>query len=329
MKISVLIPVFNSKDRLSICLESVLSQTYNDLEIIVVNDGSTDGSDKIIREYGEKDNRIRSYIQHNKGIGATRNRLVDLMTGDYALFVDSDDRLTKDACEKLSRIVLEHKCDLVVFDYYREYRDKEFNRDKLMHDTPIIRECSNDEAIRKYVSNNHEFSMHLWRRLYSRRLLKSVRFDKELLPEDYYTAFDYYKKADAIVYTNLQLYGYYVSCDGLTCRKGLKYEKQGLNVGRTVYEKERKYFDGDEKSIKRITTIYCNSILTIYAKLLLSKDYSSDYDAVIKECGERLSSLSLKHLELKTKIAYALFRIMPKISSKIISKNSQRKQEKR
>ena len=329
MKISILIPVYNSENRLSVCLDSVLGQTYADLEIIIINDGSTDNSEAIIKKYEKRDKRIRYYSQRNIGISGTRNKLVELMTGDYALFVDSDDKLTKNACEELARIALKDKCDLVVFDHYREYDNGVLDQKELIDDAPITRRYSNGEAIRNYISNDHKFSMHLWRRFYSKRLIKSVKFNEKILPEDYYTAFDYYRKANGIIYTSLRLYIYYISCSGLTCRGGLEYELQELNVGRIIYKKEQKYFAGDKKSIKRITTIYCNRVLTIYARIIMSKDNSPSRNNAIKRCNKELLSLRIKDLELKTKIARVLFRILPKISSKILLRNSLRKREER
>ncbi|MGC4440186.1 glycosyltransferase family 2 protein, partial [Streptococcus suis] len=94
-KVSVIVPVFNAEAYLRECLDSIINQTYTNLEIILVNDGSTDRSAAICEEYATRDNRVRVY--HKKlggnGVGATRNTALSLVTGDYILFVDNDDWL--------------------------------------------------------------------------------------------------------------------------------------------------------------------------------------------------------------------------------------------
>lgn len=99
--ISVIIPVYNIEPYIEECLVSVLDQTYRNIEIIVVNDGSTDNSEKIIRKWSEKDSRIRLINQKNSGVSVARNTALDIMKGDYVTFVDGDDWLTKDSIEKM------------------------------------------------------------------------------------------------------------------------------------------------------------------------------------------------------------------------------------
>ena len=90
-KVSVIVPVFNVEKYLRQCLDSILQQTYQNLEIIIINDGSTDGSDAICREYAGKDSRISYFAKENTGISDTRNVGIRQATGEYVTFVDSDD----------------------------------------------------------------------------------------------------------------------------------------------------------------------------------------------------------------------------------------------
>lgn len=100
-KVSVIVPVFNVEKFLENCLNSILTQTLTDIEIILLNDGSTDGSLKICDEYAAKDKRISVYSHENRGLGPTRNRGITLAKGDYLAFVDSDDHISPDGLEKL------------------------------------------------------------------------------------------------------------------------------------------------------------------------------------------------------------------------------------
>ena len=100
-EISVIIPVYNVADYLDVCMESIVAQTYTDMEILLINDGSTDSSADRCREWQQKDERIRFVDKANEGVAATRNLGVQLTKGKYIAFVDPDDWLERDYMEKL------------------------------------------------------------------------------------------------------------------------------------------------------------------------------------------------------------------------------------
>ena len=101
MKISIIIPAYNAEKTISKCLDSIINQTYKNLEIIVINDGSTDSTSKVISEYEKKDGRIKFIDNKNHGVSYTRNIGISNSTGEYINFVDADDYLEKDCFEKL------------------------------------------------------------------------------------------------------------------------------------------------------------------------------------------------------------------------------------
>ena len=120
--ISVIVPVYNVEQYLRQCLDSILNQTYQEIEVLLINDGSTDASDEICREYAERDNRIRYFVKENGGLSDARNYALDRATGEYVTFVDSDDFLMEQALEKLYATSLLGESDLVVgfFCYFEE-----------------------------------------------------------------------------------------------------------------------------------------------------------------------------------------------------------------
>ena len=115
MKISVIVPVYNTEAYLAECLDSLIHQTWTDLEIICVNDGSPDNSAAILAKYAEKDSRIRVITQKNGGLSSARNSGLRAATGEYVCFVDSDDRMEKIACERLAMEILGKQPDMIVF----------------------------------------------------------------------------------------------------------------------------------------------------------------------------------------------------------------------
>ena len=119
--VSIIIPVFNAQQYLAQCLISVQAQTYNNLEIICVNDGSTDASLEILNKRAEGDKRIRIINQQNQGLSSARNTGLKYAKGDWIMFVDSDDWLEENAVETAINIAYENKCVIVAFDYICEF----------------------------------------------------------------------------------------------------------------------------------------------------------------------------------------------------------------
>lgn len=143
VKFSVIIPVYNSSKYLKECLDSVISQTYKDMEIICINDGSADNSLSVLKEYEEKDNRIKVYSQENKGVGSARNYGMELAKGEYITFLDSDDKLSSNALKSVNKFFENNEAlDVVAIPilFFSEYNHelnykfnlKEDSRNRLM-----------------------------------------------------------------------------------------------------------------------------------------------------------------------------------------------------
>ena len=120
-KVSVIVPVFNSEDLLGNCLESIENQSLKDIEIICVDDGSSDGSFDILKQFSSKDARFKIYQQENSGAGSARNRGIEESSGEYILFVDSDDYIERETCEMLYEQASRLDCDLILFNSMRHF----------------------------------------------------------------------------------------------------------------------------------------------------------------------------------------------------------------
>lgn len=123
---SFIIPVYNtSKEYLNTCVESVLKQTFSDIEIILVDDGSGEECAAYCDALSARDQRIRVIHKENQGVSMARNDGIAAATGEWIMFADADDWLEEDACEKLQRAIAEQSCDMVLFDLYKEYENKQ------------------------------------------------------------------------------------------------------------------------------------------------------------------------------------------------------------
>lgn len=120
--ISVIVPVYNTEKYLAQCIESILNQTYKNLEIILIDDGSKDNSSLICDEYQKKDYRVKVIHQNNFGVAVARNRGLDIANGEYIAFVDSDDYIENEMYQKMLEVAINYKCDLVLCDCLKEYK---------------------------------------------------------------------------------------------------------------------------------------------------------------------------------------------------------------
>ena len=138
-KVSVIIPIYNSGNYLIECLDSVINQTLSEIEVICIDDGSTDSSFDILKDYANNDSRFKIFHQENLGAGTTRNNAIEKVSGEFIIFLDSDDWIEEDMCEKLYNHAKKLDVDLVVFDaiwHHKDYdevlcyfKETEFNQD--------------------------------------------------------------------------------------------------------------------------------------------------------------------------------------------------------
>ena len=128
-KVSVIVPVYNSEVYLSMCIDSIINQTYKNLEIILIDDGSTDNSLKICNDYEKKDNRIKVFHQENKGVSAARNLGLSLSQGEYITFVDSDDELIENGISLLVQDICLYNADIATASKVHIIKEQEEKKD--------------------------------------------------------------------------------------------------------------------------------------------------------------------------------------------------------
>lgn len=182
--ISVIIPVYNAEKYLKKCIESVQMQTYEDIEIILVDDGSKDRSLQICNGFAEKDSRIRVIPKENGGAASARNKGLDVCKGEYIYFVDCDDYITVNALEVMMKHLHEKNVDMVVGGYSIVNE----NGEKLMHNSEAIkwREClvSGNQFLVLNCTNEKAPLVYAWNKLYRKKIFSTLRYDIGKLHED-------------------------------------------------------------------------------------------------------------------------------------------------
>ena len=173
-KVSVIIPVYNAEKYLRECLDSVVNQTLKDIEIICVNDGSTDNSLKILEEYASNDNRIKIINQDNQGAGIARNNGIKQAHGYYLYFLDSDDYIEIDALKKLYTKAQEYNTDIIIFNY--SAFDNETGKEQFR--TNVCTNISNSEVVFSKLDHENNFfqitDSNVWAKFYRREFINHL-----------------------------------------------------------------------------------------------------------------------------------------------------------
>ena len=210
-KITVIVAVYNVENYLEKCLESLINQTYKNLEIIVINDGSTDNSGEICQEYAQKDNRIVYIEKDNGGQSEARNMGLDRMTGSYVTFVDSDDWVELDYVEILYKKITEYQADIAVGNYYSFNQTEGMYYFHIFGDSYYEKVYDNVSIFENLYESQEMKSFALisvWGKLYKADLVKHLRFDIGKLGEDGYLNQKIYLLAEKTIYLNKGLYAY-------------------------------------------------------------------------------------------------------------------------
>ena len=217
MKVSVVIPVYNVLPYLERCVKSVINQTYKDLEIILIDDGSTDGSEILCDKLLEQDARIRVFHQAHMGLSAARNSGIYNALGDYVIFLDSDDKwLVPDGLEQMlpkgGKLT-----DLVVFksvDFWKNGRHI-YKKD---YDTDTICRLPDASAVFSYLVKKQQFEVSACFLLTRRKLLidNEIYFPIGLISEDVYWSLHLWQHVHSVSFLNLDFYGYFHRTDSLS-----------------------------------------------------------------------------------------------------------------
>lgn len=226
IKVSIIVPVYNARDYLPRCVDSILEQEYQDFELLLVDDGSTDGSGDICDVYQLKDKRVQVIHKENSGVSDSRNLALNTAVGEYIQFLDSDDWITPDATKLLVRSMEEYQCDMVIADFYRVAGER------LSHKGDIEEEgvMSRQEFAAHMIENPADFYYGvLWNKLFRREIIEKyhIRMDTSISwCEDFLFNLEYIRHAHSFYALQAPIY-YYLK------RKG-SLVSQGMSINNTI-----------------------------------------------------------------------------------------------
>lgn len=259
-KLSVIIPVYNTEKYLKQCLDSVVNQTFEDLEIICVNDGSTDRSQKILEEYAHSDSRIKIINQENSGVCAARNKALSESSCDYVTFVDSDDYLEETAYEHAYKNIVNAQADVLIMKWH-SFSDNKININiKNPYRESCIKIIGDGKSLINFPVNHSDLRLGVvWDKLYKRSIITENNFKFEsdvLFGEDTLFNFILFTKVKKVVVDNNILYHYRagrknsITSDLNAEKKAISY----INISKHLLEQYNSgnAFLGAEAWLKRI-----------------------------------------------------------------------------
>lgn len=295
--VTIVIPVYNMEKYLSKCIESVINQSYDNIEIIVINDGSTDSSGDIIKQYAINDNRIKVITTDNNGLSAARNRGITQGHGEYIAFIDSDDYVSKDYIKVLLETCKEYNASISQCYYYNiDYRCFEDVFEDVDIETEVKVYGGREMVLNLY---NHMMlpSTFTWTKLYKKDLFNvgedtldvldenNIAFPQGRIYEDDYVSYRLFHKAMKIAVVNKKLYAYRKTPGSIT--NGVFTEK-GLDLMLSLEARMRYYRVHNDLDILNLTyrRYYYELCRTIY-KTKMSKDNILEWKKIIKELNNK------------------------------------------
>lgn len=211
-KISVVVPAYNCQGAIERCINSIQNQTYKNLEIIVVNDGSTDNTESLLHEIQEQDERVKVISIPNGGVSHARNTGIDNATGDYITFVDSDDYIDEEMYETLIGLIKKHDVKIA----HCSYKNVDGETIVSVGDTGKVTVQNHDEAMMCLLSGRL-FSGGIWNKMYEKDLFNEIRFDESIrINEDVLANYELFNLIDKSVFIDKAFYSYVVNNESAT-----------------------------------------------------------------------------------------------------------------
>lgn len=308
--ISVIVPIYNVENYLEDCINSILSQSYKELEIILVDDGSPDSCGKICDKYSKKDSRITVIHKDNGGLSDARNTGIDAANGEYLSFVDSDDLLHKDFYLTLFNILIDNNSDISMCNFLKFTNEKV--NDKFIKN-PTIKTISNIDALNDLYTNKYVNYIVACNKLYKATLFKNLKFPLGKIHEDEFTTPKILFKANKISIIEEELYYYRQTPNSIM---NSQFNISNLDFLEAIDDRlsfitENKLDMLYKKCIYQLSFERINFYYMIKNSDIPNKEY------LLNELRKKLSNSNISVLSLKAKLLINIFKLSPKLYKSI------------
>ncbi|HEM2541092.1 TPA: glycosyltransferase [Streptococcus suis] len=253
-KISIIVPIYNVEQYLSKCIDSIVNQTYKHIEILLVNDGSTDNSEEICLAYAKKDSRIRYYKKENGGLSDARNYGIERAKGEFLAFIDSDDFIDQEFIQRLYEAIVSENALVAVSGYDRVDASGHFLKAETLPTNQAV--LSGREVCKKLLEEDGHRFVVAWNKLYKKELLEGLRFEKGKIHEDEYFTYRLLYALEKVAVVQECLYHYVDREDSITTSDMTDHRFQCL----LEFQNERMDFY-ESKGDKELLLKCCHSFL--------------------------------------------------------------------
>ncbi len=294
---TVIVPCYNTQEYLAKCIQSIVEQSYQNLEILLINDGSTDDSLKCMQEFAKKDTRIRVLNQENQGVAATRNRGMHEAKGAWILFVDSDDFISKDCIKDLYEAACEKQADIaiggvekIVSDGKEESNKKTATREEVVNmENRVV--YSKKELISHLIYDGGRFDFPV-AKLYKKEILKDILFPVGRVYEDSSCIFKIYENVRFAVVLDKIVYFYIIRPNSITT---CTYDQKRLHDNYLMIQDRYKFLIEREPEMKDvILSGFIRNSLTLFERVYTSFDIELRKSEVVKELKAKVSEFVLQ-----------------------------------
>lgn len=291
-RISVIISAYQIEKYIENCVESIRKQSYQNLEIIIVNDGSTDKTGEILEKYERKDKRIKVINKKNEGLSEARNTALDNATGEYITFVDGDDCIHNRMLEILHSKMIEYSAD-ISFCHLDICKEASIfcKISRIEADDCIV--MNSQQALKKFYGNHNINIVTACNKLFRRSLLEDIRFPKGRIHEDVATIYKIIDRADKVLEIKRNLY-FYIQRDDSIMNSGFTKNKEALFDS---FDEMIEYFEKNEEIIPLVKRQYKNTLNYFYRKSIYqwngSKEDQRQYQRMSKERYRHLTGKSM------------------------------------
>lgn len=302
--ISVIVPIYNAEAYLSRCIDSILGQKYKNIELILVDDGSTDSSAKVCDEYATKDARVKVYHQRNSGVSAARNNGIDKSKGDYIAFVDADDYLDRNFAGEILKQATKNNADYVCCGYKRVYNDHE----EVINGDGSRQTMSPDELPIDLlnVQNGHGFA-HM--KLIKKSAIGDARFDEKIkVGEDALFNIVLCKNINKAVIYNKPLYNYVFNSNSVVRKYDKKYPDKYLQSMKFMRQYILKNYRDYDDVIQNLYNYIAYHVLLICVNYCYHPLNENKYASLKKVCSidlfrESIAKSKYDNMSISRKIA--------------------------
>lgn len=311
--ISIIVPIYNVEKYLKTCLNSIVNQTYRNLEIILVDDGSPDQCGEICDEYAEKDDRIKVIHKENGGLSDARNAGINIASGKYIAFIDSDDYIADNFIQYLYDLCEGKNADMAECQYI-EFKEESKNENDLTKKEDYIVDV---EQILEMLYSEEDVerisTTVVWNKLYKRELFDTIRFPKGKIHEDEFITYKlYWKMNSKIAITNQKLYYYRNRVDSIT---GNEFNKKRLDYIEALQERLEFFKEKDKKILYEKTLEKYAYILIKY--YFITKKQIPNSQKEQKEIWQKFKRNYKEFTKIektqREKIKYLMFRYFPRL----------------